>query len=68
MIPSGKRVPMTDSAGRYQLTWMPADTAAELEALKHLGALALSLRRPTPAPRHAATLAAARQYAAVTYR
>ena len=68
MIPSGKRVPMTDSAGRYQLTWMPADTTAELEALKHIGALALSLRRQGPAPRHAATLAASRQYAAANYR
>ena len=68
MIPSGKRVPMTDSAGRYQITWLPADTAAELEALKHIGALALSLRRPATAPRNAATLAAARHYAAATYR
>lgn len=68
MIPSGKRLSMTDAGGRYQLTWVPADTAAELEALKHIGALALSLRHPAPAPRHAATLAAARHYAAATYR
>jgi hypothetical protein len=68
MIPSGKRIPMTDPAGRYQLTWMPADTTAELEALKHIGALALSLRRSAPAPRHAATMAAARHYAAANYR
>ena len=68
MIPPGNKVPMTDSAGRYQLTWLPADTAAELEALKHIGSLALSLRRQGPAPRHAATLAASRQYAAANYR
>ena len=65
---SGKILAMTDSAGRYQTTWMPADTAAEREALKHLGALALSLRRQTPSPRHAATLAAGRHYAAANYR
>jgi hypothetical protein len=68
MIPSGKHIPMTDCACRYQLTWLPADTDAEAEALKHLGALALSLRRQVPAPRHAATLAAARHYAAANYR